>query len=71
LSDLQAQESRVDALVRLAGLVVFAFGAAMVYLTYTNATDAGFAPTIVPVYYFIGLVLAIAGFLATVSRFKG
>ena len=71
MSDLQAQESRVDALVRLAGLVVLIFGATMVYLTYTNAGDPGFSPTIVPVYYFIALALVIAGFLATVSKFKG
>jgi uncharacterized membrane protein HdeD (DUF308 family) len=65
-----AQESRVDALTRLLGLVVLFFGAAMLYYTYTNASDPGMSPYILPVYYMVGLVLLVAGLLAVISKFK-
>ena len=65
-----AQEARVVALTRLVGLVVLAFGAAMVYYTYVNTADPGMSPAIVPVYYMVGLVLLVVGLVATFSRFK-
>jgi energy-converting hydrogenase Eha subunit E len=65
-----AQQSRVDALVRLVGLIVFAFGVALIYYTYTNAADSGFAPQLVPVYYFLGLILLVAGAVGAFAKFK-
>ncbi len=65
-----AQQSRVDALVRLLGLVVLAFGIAMVYFTYANADVAGIAPEIVTINYSLGLLLLVVGLFATFAKFK-
>jgi uncharacterized protein YjeT (DUF2065 family) len=65
-----AQQSRVDALVRMLGLVVLAFGVAMVYFTYANATVVGIAPEIVTINYALGLLLLIVGLFATFAKFK-
>ena len=68
---VQQQESRVDALIRITGVVVFIFGAALLYETYANvaALTAQEAP-LVPVYYALGLILLISGFMAAFSKFK-
>jgi hypothetical protein len=65
-----AQQSRVDALIRLLGLLVLGFGVAMVYYTYANATVAGIAPEIVTVNYALGILLLIVGLFATFAKFK-
>jgi hypothetical protein len=65
-----AQQSRVDALVRLLGLVVLFFGAALLYYTYSNATTAGIAPEIITINYALGFLLFIVGLLATFAKFK-
>ncbi len=64
-----AQQSRVDALIRLVGLVVLAFGAALIYYTYANAASIG-APPLLPVYYFLGLLLLAVGLLAAFAKLK-
>lgn len=65
-----AQQSRVDALVRLLGLVVLAFGALMVYYTYVNVSTAGVAPEIVTINYALGILLLVVGLFATFAKFK-
>jgi hypothetical protein len=65
-----AQQSRVDALVRLLGLVVLVFGAAMLYYTYANAGVSGIAPEIITINYALGLLLFVVGLLATFAKFK-
>jgi hypothetical protein len=65
-----AQQSRVDALIRMVGLVILAFGVALIYYTYANATDTGFAPQLAMVYYFLGLILLVVGFLGAFAKFK-
>jgi hypothetical protein len=65
-----AQQSRVDALVRLLGLLVLGLGAAMIYFTYSNAAVAGIAPEIVTVNYALGLLLLVVGVFATFAKFK-
>ncbi len=67
---LKTQESRVGALIRLAGLFVFALGAATAYLTYNEAAQANIVPQVVPVFYLVAGVLILVGFLAMISRFK-
>lgn len=67
---LEAQQSRVDALVRLMGLIVLAFGVAMVYFTYINATSTSIAPEIITINYALGVLLLIAGGIATMAKFK-
>jgi hypothetical protein len=65
-----AQQSRVDALVRMLGVVVLVFGAAMVYITYLNATVASIAPQIITINYSLGILLLIVGLFATFAKFK-
>jgi hypothetical protein len=65
-----AQQSRVDALVRMLGVVVLVFGAAMVYITYLNATVASIAPQIITTNYSLGILLLIVGLFATFAKFK-
>jgi len=67
---IEAQQSRVDALVRLIGLIVLVFGLILIYFTFTNASDAGMAPEIVTVNYALGVLLSIVGGLATFAKFK-
>ena len=66
---IEAQQSRVDALIRLIGLVVLVFGLVLIYFTYTNA-GAGLAPVIVTVDYALGLLLSVVGAFATFAKFK-
>jgi uncharacterized protein YjeT (DUF2065 family) len=65
-----AQQSRVDALIRLLGLMVLGFGGALLYLTYANATASGVAPEIVTINYALGLLLVIVGLFASFAKFK-
>jgi membrane-bound ClpP family serine protease len=64
-----AQQSRVDALIRLLGVVVLVFGAAMVYYTYSNVATT-IAPEILTINYALGGLLLLVGVLATFSKFK-
>lgn len=66
----EAQQSRVDALIRLLGLIVLVFGLAMIYFTYSNATGQGIAPEIITMNYALGFLLAGVGLLATFAKFK-
>ncbi len=65
-----AQQSRVDALIRLLGLLILGFGAVMVYFTYSNAAVTGIAPEIVTINYALGLLLLIVGLFAAFAKFK-
>ena len=56
--------------MRLLGLVVLVFGAAMLYYTYSNANVAGIAPEIITINYALGLLLFVVGMLATFAKFK-
>ncbi len=65
-----AQQSRVDALVRLLGMFVLGLGAALIYFTNSNATVAGIAPAIITINYALGLLLLVVGLLAAFAKFK-
>jgi len=54
----------------MVGFIILAFGVALVYYTYTNAADSGFAPQLVVVYYFLSLVLLVVGLLGAFAKFK-
>lgn len=54
----------------MVGLIILAFGVALIYYTYTNATDAGFAPQLVYVYYFLGLILLVVGLMGAFAKLK-
>jgi hypothetical protein len=66
----KTQESRVDVVIRLMALIILGFGGALVYYTYTNATAPGMAPSIVPVYYGVGILLFVVGLLGVVAKFR-
>ena len=63
-----AQQSRIDALIRLVGLIILAFGVALTYLTYSNAT--AIAPAIATLGYSLGALLLIVGGIATIAKLK-
>jgi polyferredoxin len=67
---LTAQQSRVDALIRLVGLIVVGFGGALIYYTWTNAADPNMAPPLTTVYYSLGVLLLIVGLVAVFAKFK-
>lgn len=69
MSTFTAQQSRVDALIRLLGMVVLVFGLAMVYYTYANAS-VGIASEIITMNYALGILLTIVGLFTTFSKFK-
>ena len=65
-----AQQSRVDALIRLVGLIVIGFGGVLIYYTFTNASDPSMASSLVTVYYSLGVLLLIVGLVAAFAKFK-
>ena len=67
---IEAQQSRVDALIRFLGLIILVFGLVLIYYTYTNAGDAGFASEIVAINYALGLILSVVGAVAIFAKFK-
>lgn len=66
----KTQESRVGALIRLVGFLVFALGAALAYFTSVEAGAANIVPQIVPVFYLIAALLIFFGLLAMVAKFR-
>jgi len=67
---LKTEESRVNVLLRLVGLVFLALGAAMTYLTYSEAAQADLVPQIVPVFYLVSIMLMIVGLIIAIAKFK-
>jgi hypothetical protein len=65
-----AQQSRVDALIRLIGLIILIFGLVLIYYTYANAGVSGIAPEIVTTNYALGILLSLVGLFATFAKFK-
>lgn len=57
-------------MIRLLGLLVLGFGAAMIYYTNVNATAAGIAHEIVTINYALGLLLLVVGLFAAFAKFK-
>ena len=71
MSSINAQDSRVNVLIRLVGIMFFVLGAAMTYLTYQEAAAATLVPALVPVLYLLSSTLMVAGFGALIARYKG
>ncbi len=65
-----AEQSRVDALIRLMGIMVLGLGVVWLYLTYANANAAGIASEIITINYALGVLLVIVGFFAGFAKFK-
>jgi hypothetical protein len=67
---INTQESRVNVLLRLVGLIFFAFGVSLGYLTYVESSQGNIVPQIVPVFYLISVMLIISGLMATIVKYK-
>jgi len=52
------------------GLALLAFGIALIYYTFANASLPGFAAPLVAVYYFLGLILLAVGLTGAFAKFK-
>ena len=64
------QQSRVDALIRLMGLVVLGFGALLIYFTYSDGAVSGVASEIISINYALGVLLVLVGLFASFAKFK-
>jgi hypothetical protein len=64
------QQSRIDILIRVVGMITLGFGAALVYYSVANAGTAGIAPEIITINTSLGVLLAVVGFLAFFAKFK-
>jgi len=70
MSSINAPDSRVNVLIRLVGIMFFALGAAMTYLTYQEAAAATLVPALIPVLYLLSSMLMVAGLVALLARYK-
>jgi uncharacterized protein YjeT (DUF2065 family) len=69
-STIEPEQSRVDALIRLMGLVILGFGVLMLYSTYYDGAVSGVASEIITINYALGLLLVIVGLFAVLAKFK-
>jgi len=67
---VNTEDSRVNVMIRLVGILFFVFGVALTYLTYSQAGAAAIQPPLVPVFYLCSSMLMVAGFAAVISRYK-
>lgn len=67
---LDSAQSRVDALIRMMGLVVFGFGIALVYFTFYDGAPSGVASEILTINYALGILLVVVGLFASFAKFK-
>jgi uncharacterized membrane protein YidH (DUF202 family) len=68
---VNADDSRVNVLIRLVGVIFFVLGITMTYETFAQTGTQGLQPPVVPVLYLCSLMLVIAGLAALVSKYKG
>ncbi len=67
---VNADDSRVNVLIRIVGAFFFVLGIAMTYETAVQAAANGIQPPLVPVLYLCSGMLALAGLVAIVSKYK-
>jgi formate-dependent nitrite reductase membrane component NrfD len=70
---VNADDSRVNVLIRLIGVIFFVLGLVMTYETFVQAGASAqvLQPPIVPVLYLTSMMLTLAGFVALISKYKG
>lgn len=64
------EDSRVNVLIRLVGILFFVLGVGMTYETFVTASSAGLQPPIIPVLYLLSGMLVIAGLVAIIAKYK-
>jgi formate-dependent nitrite reductase membrane component NrfD len=67
---INADDSRVNVVLRLVGVIVFVLGVIMTYETFVNAGADVLQPPLVPVLYLCSGMLVIAGFVALIAKYK-
>ena len=67
---VNTDDSRVNVVIRLVGILFFVFGIAMIYMTYMGASSAVLQPPLVPVFYLCSTMLTLAGFVALIAKYK-
>lgn len=67
---INADDSRVNVVLRLVGVIVFVLGVIMIYETFVNAGADVLQPPLVPVLYLCSGMLLVAGFVALVAKYK-
>ncbi|MDA4132371.1 MAG: hypothetical protein OK454_04505 [Thaumarchaeota archaeon] len=70
---VNADDSRVNVLIRLVGVIFFVLGIGMTYETFVQSGAGAqvLQPPLVPVLYLCSAMLVIAGSVAIVSKYKG
>jgi len=63
-------DSRVNVVIRLLGLIFFVLGIALTAETYSQVGADVIQPPLVPVFYLCSLMLVIAGLLAVFAKYK-
>jgi formate-dependent nitrite reductase membrane component NrfD len=69
-STYNADDSRVNVIVRLVGLLFFALGVGMTVLTYSEIGADTLQPPLVPVLYLCSTMLIVAGLVALLAKYK-
>jgi formate-dependent nitrite reductase membrane component NrfD len=67
---INADDSRVNVVLRLVGVVVFVLGVIMTYETFVNAGADALQPPVVPVLYLCSGMLVISGLVALMAKYK-
>jgi len=67
---INADDSRVNVVLRLVGVIVFVLGVIMTYQTFVNAGADVLQPPLVPVLYLCSGMLVVAGFVALIAKYK-
>ena len=67
---INADDSRVNVMLRLVGVIVFVLGVIMTYETFVNAGADVLQPPLVPVLYLCSGMLVISGFVALIAKYK-
>lgn len=64
------EDSRVNVVIRLIGMMFFALGVGLTYETFTEAASEVIQPPLVPVFYLCSLMLVVAGLVALFAKYK-
>lgn len=67
---INADDSRVNVMLRLVGVIVFVLGVIMTYETFVNAGADVLQPPLVPVLYLCSGMLVISGLVALIAKYK-
>jgi len=67
---INADDSRVNVMLKLVGVIVFVLGAILTYETFVNAGADVLQPPVVPVLYLCSGMLLVAGFVALMAKYR-